>query len=222
MKLIFEMKGNYFTFRFFSKVTLCERRLWKAEYWNLAAHFKQSLLKSSLLSNDIVLSLQWDGDLSNNTVTKSESMSDILSDWSSAGIVLEGVTTDYMRPKRFCDFSRTVLTFSPNLQSPYWHFWHHLLEILTSSQLSGLYKTPAHHSTSHISVLNKRYRCQNWQCSTEGSALGYGELYRCKQSEVMSYFIFLSHAKKPRYHVGGPANSWFYQSARVYLFKSDI
>lgn len=104
---------------------------------------KQSLLQNSSLSNDIVLSFYSDRPLSNNTETKSESMSDILSDWSSVGIVLASVTTDYMRPKRSWDFSRTVSTFSANLQSPYWHFWHHLLEILNSTQLSSLHKTPA-------------------------------------------------------------------------------
>lgn len=104
----------------------------------------------------------------NYTATKGESTPDVLSDWSSAGIVLVGVTTDYMRPKRSCDFSRTVSTFSPNLQSPYWHFWHHLLEILNSSQLSGLHKTLADCSTGHISVLNKRHWCQN------GAAAGRG------------------------------------------------
>ena len=71
------------------------------------------------------------------------SLSRVLSDWSSTGIVLAGVTTDYMRPKRSREFGRTVSTFSRNLQSPYWHFWHHLLEILNSSQLASLHKTVA-------------------------------------------------------------------------------
>lgn len=104
----------------------------------------------------------------NYTATKGESTPDVLSDWSSAGIVLVGVTTDYMRPKRSCDFSRTVSTFSPNLQSPYWHFWHHLLEILNSSQLSGLHKTLAGCSTGHISVLNKKTLVSKWCCSRTG------------------------------------------------------
>lgn len=132
-------------------------------------YFKEqrSLLASRLLSNDIVPSLSSNTGPSNNSETKSESMSDVLSDWSSEGFVLADVTTDYMRPKRSCDFSFTVSTFSLNLQSPYWHFWHHLLEILNSSQLSSLHKNSGPRcSTGYISVLNKRHRCQN--CAAGG------------------------------------------------------
>lgn len=134
---------NNFKFPFFQSNTVWETwRELSIGSWICTSN-KQSLLKSSLLSNDIVLSPYSDRGSSNNTERKSESMPDVLSDWSSAGIVLAGVTTDYMRPKRSRAFSHTVSTFSPNLQSPYWHFWHHLLEILNSSQLSSLHKTVA-------------------------------------------------------------------------------
>lgn len=161
LKLVLQILVNNFKFPFFPpRVTQFEESRGLGVGYVLQTN--NLLLKCSLLSNDIVLPLYSDRGLSNNTDTKNESMSDVMSDWSSAGIVPAGVTTDYMRPKRSCDFSHTVSTFSPNLQSPYWHFWHHLLEILNSSQLSSLHKNSGpRHSTGHISVLNKRHWCQN-------------------------------------------------------------
>lgn len=59
-------------------------------------------------------------------VRQRASLPHILSDWSSAAIVLVSVTTHYMRPKPSFDFSRTVSTFP--LQSP-----ASVLALLTSS-----------------------------------------------------------------------------------------
>lgn len=138
MRLIVEMLVNIFTFLDLRETVWdgCGAQSTGAGIWALS-------VKSSLLSSNIATSLHSDRGLSDSTETKRESISVALSDWSNAALVLDGVSTDYMRLECSWDFSHGISTFSPNLQAPYWHFWHHLLEILDSSQLSRLHKTVA-------------------------------------------------------------------------------
>lgn len=188
LKLILEISVNNFFFLKAVWETWSERSIGT---WICTSN--KSLLKSSLLSNDIVLSLYSDRGLSNNTETKSESTSDVLSDWSSARHCPGPVSQQIIWGQNVLATSATLYRLSPPVSS---------LRIGTSDIISlkywipincrGLYKTVGpRRSTGHISVLNKRHRCQN--CAAVGGRYVVPRRALVVQTAVGDNFVWKSH-----------------------------
>lgn len=128
------------------------------------------LLKGRLLLHDIAPSLHSDG----GSIQRQQRHKGWIYTWRPVRLIKcrhcprPRCHNTLYEAKTFPQLQPRAIDFSPrSCGPPYWHFWHHLLEILSSSQRRSPHKTAAaaggrRRSTGHVGALNKRRpSCQN-------------------------------------------------------------